>query len=1186
MFLQPRAGLDTLQVASQITVLLTPDEGKPHLLPATVVRQGENGVGIQFHAPLPERIVAWLHQQTTKSQTPHSAITKAFLQEFTATQGKASLTAALDVFFKHYEAHMLDAAARCGNNAATAFFEAIHWLKQKGNDLRTAILHEYAQRSDRFFSADSSTPPPPPEPSANGLSLIDQNDFEDWLNVTETAAPLESRYHDILQRLEFLYAQVVRHNDQLVRIPLCPAFMGECLRTSLQTLAIEDLTVRKAIYQAFFQALQAPFAQVIETAQQTFGIDPLKPIAPLHPTPSKTSPDAEDAPPDDENTSEPETRPSTAPADIDTRTSAKHASSPIRLLSQVLETNYQLQTDEQTRLEQLEELLTAWEEQAEAPPDHSTDILSALQGLARETERTLPPLTPGLQNRLQTANCLTRALITETGATNPAVDSTRQLQIPLMRLALRQPELFEAEDSPAVRLVNQLDKAGQWASGNPTLAKTLDEFIQTLTSRLRHCPAEEMETRLGQAVETLQAILEPVQEKRQRHLQRLIDSYVGRQRITQARLAVYQALEHHFGDEPVIELLLELLDLGWFHLLVLIHINHGRDSDPWQHGFNVLIRLHEWLAADPETELPVGEAETLIDQIDRRLGQISDNSIRQQQLIQRLNRCLLGPEQGRQRQRLTRRRLEPSRFLDPRTLRKPRRLPAEIRNLRVGEWIRIQKDGKPHPFKLIWIGDNPPLYVFVDPSGLSKLELKPKQLALLFRNHAAARISNLDLPLLDRATDRVLNELRTPPVQLDPITGLADRKSFLHHLRYALWRSGSPQEFHVICQFELDLLQTIATVCGEDAEETLLQHVTQLLRANIPDNALPARLRDNVFAILLPEHSLQAALGVAQKLSRALASTRFRHGDQDYTLDSPIGLVPFSWGDRPETVLLNANATCMKARNRGRNSIEIYKESDRGIEQEKNLLIWAGRINQLFEQDQLFLRCQLIAPLRDGIPRHYEILVSARDENGEVLPPDKFIPAVEHFHRGPEMDRWIVKQVIDWLEQHPHWRDPLGGFSVNLSGQSLLEAEFRTFLETLLQQHPELVRYLTFEITETAAVGSFEQAGHFIRSIKRLGCRFSLDDFGTGYASYAYLKHLDFDYLKIDGSFIRTILDSSSDEEIVKSMNHIGHSLGLRTVAEYVENDAIRQKMLEIGVDYGQGYGIAKPIPLAELTFD
>ncbi len=201
---------------------------------------------------------------------------------------------------------------------------------------------------------------------------------------------------------------------------------------------------------------------------------------------------------------------------------------------------------------------------------------------------------------------------------------------------------------------------------------------------------------------------------------------------------------------------------------------------------------------------------------------------------------------------------------------------------------------------------------------------------------------------------------------------------------------------------------------------------------------------------------------------------------------------------------------------------------------------------------------------------HYEILLGVTGEDGNVIPPDHFIPAVERCQRMPEIDKWVVNNVFDWIAGNRELFDKMDGFSINLSGQSINSEEFLEFLKSALAAGNVPCEKITFEITETVAAENLGFTKKFIAAIKQFGCTFSLDDFGSGYSSYSYLKNLNVDYLKIDGAFVKEIHNNKADVAIVKSMNEIAHSMGLRTIAEYVENNEIRSVLKEIGVDFCQ----------------
>jgi EAL domain-containing protein (putative c-di-GMP-specific phosphodiesterase class I) len=250
-------------------------------------------------------------------------------------------------------------------------------------------------------------------------------------------------------------------------------------------------------------------------------------------------------------------------------------------------------------------------------------------------------------------------------------------------------------------------------------------------------------------------------------------------------------------------------------------------------------------------------------------------------------------------------------------------------------------------------------------------------------------------------------------------------------------------------------------------------------------------------------------------------------------------------------------------------------------------MVWLGRLKKAFEAGNFKLVAQPIHPLNavefQHAFHHYETLIRLYDENNQPVAPDEFIPAAEYYSMMPRLDRWVVHNLIQALTQITQ-KEPLPVFAVNLSGQSLDESDFLKFVLDEIQQANINPAMLCFEITERVAIHNLDLARKFIKTLKDLGCSFSLDDFGTGVSSFGYLKSLPVDYLKIDGSFIKDIINDVVAAEMVRSVNQVGHMMGIKVIAEYVENDQIIQLLREIGVDFGQGYGISKPIPMVDVV--
>ena len=273
-----------------------------------------------------------------------------------------------------------------------------------------------------------------------------------------------------------------------------------------------------------------------------------------------------------------------------------------------------------------------------------------------------------------------------------------------------------------------------------------------------------------------------------------------------------------------------------------------------------------------------------------------------------------------------------------------------------------------------------------------------------------------------------------------------------------------------------------------------------------------------------------------------------------------------------------AESACQAAKEFGRNRVHSFEENDIDLMRRRREMQWAARINAALEEGRFDLYRQTIRPLQtDEEGLHYEILLRMRDEAGKIISPDNFIAAAERYGLMPAIDRWVIQHTFRWLVSCADERQKLAMCAINLSGQSLGDDKFLPYVIEEFHASGLDATKICFEITETAAIASFSQANRFIRALKELGCKFSLDDFGTGMSSFGYLKHFPVDYLKIDGSFVKEILNDPIDREMVRSINEIGHLTGKQTIAEFAESDEVIAMLKTLGVDYAQGYAISRP---------
>ncbi|MEN6585867.1 MAG: EAL domain-containing protein, partial [Sulfuricella sp.] len=419
----------------------------------------------------------------------------------------------------------------------------------------------------------------------------------------------------------------------------------------------------------------------------------------------------------------------------------------------------------------------------------------------------------------------------------------------------------------------------------------------------------------------------------------------------------------------------------------------------------------------------------------------------------------------------------------------------------------------------------------------------------------------------------------------DALTGLINRREFEHRLSNLLASAEKDERQHALLYLDLDQFKVVNDTCGHAAGDKLLGQLTQLLQTCIQEPNTLARLGGDEFGVLLQDATQEQALAQANVLMEAIKSFRFIWQDQFFVLGVSVGLVALSKEnhDTVDSALIAADTACYLAKDMGRNRVQIFRHEDAELTNRSGQMHWVSRITRAIEKDRFRLYKQLIQPVgaETNGGRHWEILLRMVDEDGNIIAPGVFIPAAERYNLMPAVDRWVVQHALeafrDLRAASPDWHDT---FSINLSGASFSEDSLLRFIRETLHHCAVPPQDICFEITETAAIANMSRVIEFIDEMKALGCRFSLDDFGSGLSSFAYLKNFRVDYLKIDGAFVRDMVEDKMDHAMVEAIHHIGQVMGIRTVAEFVETDAILQKLTAIGVNYAQGYAIHRPEPL------
>ena len=415
----------------------------------------------------------------------------------------------------------------------------------------------------------------------------------------------------------------------------------------------------------------------------------------------------------------------------------------------------------------------------------------------------------------------------------------------------------------------------------------------------------------------------------------------------------------------------------------------------------------------------------------------------------------------------------------------------------------------------------------------------------------------------------------------DALTNLINRREFERRLEQAAEDANVNNKIHTLCFMDLDKFKAVNDTCGHVAGDELLKQISSLIHSKIRETDTFARIGGDEFGLLLNGCPVEKAVDLAEIILKSVEDFRFHWDNKTFKIGVCIGIVTLNnKSGTLKEILSAADTACYLAKEQGRNRIHIYETDQAALQKHHNEVNWLNRINDALDKNNFVLYFQKISAINSDCNDHYEVLIRMIADDGSTIPPSAFIPAAERFDVMTSIDHWVIHHTL-MIMQEPRYKDL--HLSINLSGQSLGDKKFMQQCINQIENSQVNTNKLCFEITETAMITNLTNAIRSVSILRDLGCKLSLDDFGSGLSSFAYLKNLPVDFLKIDGSLIRGLENDSSNITMVESIIHIGHSMGLKTIAEYVENKAILNIVQSMKIDYVQGYGIARPVPIEEL---
>ena len=513
-----------------------------------------------------------------------------------------------------------------------------------------------------------------------------------------------------------------------------------------------------------------------------------------------------------------------------------------------------------------------------------------------------------------------------------------------------------------------------------------------------------------------------------------------------------------------------------------------------------------------------------------------------------------------------------------------------VSRLKENHWVLFDAySEQPIRLKVAWVAPRKGKFVFVNIMGRKDRICKNDELAALFKSGEAIVLDGTDDPAMDRAQYTMLQKLHKQLIHQsthDELTGLINRREFMSCMQHALDDAIQSNSKHAICFLDIDNFQVINNNYGYDAGDKLLIQVAELIQSNLKENNVLSRIGSDHFALLLQAVSMDDAVELIEEIIADSQDYRFEWQKNSMSITLSAGIAMINGNTESMIDLLHsAESSCSMAKESGGNQIQIYHAGSSRSNRRKKETEWATKIDRALDGNELFLRCQKIIPIQAHLDKrpHYEVLLGISEELGGNSALGIFIQAAEHHNRMPAVDRWVIKNTFQWLSRNEDIVSDVSAFTINLSGQSLNNDSLIEFIYQQVNETSVPIERICFEITETSGVTNLSDAADFIQTIKGTGCQFALDDFGSGMSSYSYLKNLPVDYLKIDGAFIKDIANNQNDYAVTKSICEIGHFMEKTVIAEFVQDQASLKILRDIGVDYAQGYGVARPHALNDL---
>ena len=1179
------------------------DGRRAHELHVSIVRRIDGAMGVNFTRSNPEALDAMIaqcggsrHQERSSLHAPNDRT--QFVLHQCARAVTQFIEPLMDTCFGQIVAGLKQAAQKAANDQlANEFMDASGQIQAR----QRVIWHHMSR------NLESPLKPAPKGFPGSELSIVDKGEFEDWLTIRVMVTKADTQYRGDLLQLKLRLDKLAIANATGHHNPLGPALVCEAFHAGLSQLKLAR-EVEKVCLKAFEQTVLQQLGPLYEELNNILIRHGVLPDLDLSKylsenTVNKAEPRRAKQP---ETVSE---APEPAPARVEpirerapgrAEAAVGRAGQEFRGYAQAAQTAF---ATVRNLISTLSASRLAGAEAEPMPFPPNAQPLSAgelqrqlqqLQVQARETvaddvslkQRVIERVRESGDHRLNEEHQETldvvdrffRSVVESPKLSDYAQSRIRRLEVPVLKVVMRDPAFFDDQDSPVRGVMNRLAQLGvKGGRVNPVVQRRVDELIQRINTDF------EQDTGVfEQTVRELDTLIDRQNLVYRRNVERVTAAAEGAQKVAESKKAVAEVLNKRVAGRTVPKAVLSLLDGGWRDLLSLTWIRQGPDSQLWQDYLAVIDSLLAF-ADDPGSSINLPE---LLRMIQDGLASISSNHMPSSQIRDELKQFLVRrPDQTPQMVEVPPARTGENRQqeLSDREQRSLQRWINRAQQLRTGDWLRDQDNpDKPQYIRLVWVARGFSRFVFVNHQGMRVVELELEALARQMRKGVIVPDNQYERPLVDESIDRMVRKVYD---QLswasthDELTGLLGRREFERMLDQQLARR---EDERALVRLDLRRFRILNDTAGYQAGDEALKQVADLLCSHVGDGMPVARLAGNEFAMLVPGEDARETAGT---LIKAIEAAEFSFSDRSYRLSASAGIVPTLPGlVNAERWLRASEQALAAAKQQGHGqAVEYVPDADDQARQEQI----AAKVASLgdLNEERMLLRCQKIIPLhgRTSMAPQYEILISMYDDAGNLITGRDFVRMAERYDRMQAVDRWVVGQMLDWLrERRPDPRH-LGGVCINLSGFSLNDQSLLEFIYEKLSEKDAPIERIWFELTEASAINDIESVAEFIREMKELGCRFCLGNFGSGPSSFNFMRSLPVDLIKIDSAFTSQLTTSEMDRAMVRSMVEMAHYMKREVIASQVESREVLDMLRQLGVDYAQGFVVEKPRSLDTL---